>query len=235
MHDGDISDIEKIIGYVFSNKDLLVRAFTHSSVCVDTTRNYESLEFLGDSLLDFIVAKALLSLNPKADEGFLTQRRAELVSQEPLNNSIERLGLNKFLIVGKGEKLGHITKHTKVNSNLFEAVVGAIYLDSESVEAAEKFVLLALGDYIDGKNQKEIEHDYKTELNEYGSKHKIAVIYNHIGKSGPSHDPRFEVEVTLDGNVFGKGLGRTKRHAEQEAAMAALNAIYANALEKHQN
>ncbi|MDE6302494.1 MAG: ribonuclease III, partial [Clostridia bacterium] len=175
MNSKNITAIENIIGYEFKNKSLLVRAFTHSSASKVATENYESLEFLGDSILDFIVAKRLMIENPNAHEGALTQRRAEIVSQEPLEKAMDSLGLAKYLVVGKGEKLEQIIGHTKGASNLFEAIVGAIYMDSGNVDCVEQFILSALKPYFDGSAKHEDERDYKTELNEFATRHKLNV------------------------------------------------------------
>ena len=227
MNDSVIKDIEKKIGYTFKNKALLVRAFTHSSASKIATENYESLEFLGDSILDFIVAKRLMLENPNAHEGALTQRRADIVSQEPLENSIEKLDVAKYLIVGKGEKLKNIIEHTKVKSNLLEAIVGAIYLDSGSVESAEKFIFMALKSHFDGSVKHVEECDYKSELNEFVTRHKLNVEYNVVEKSGAPHDPTFVVDVLIDGVTAGRGKGKSKKAAEQGAAQIALNHINA--------
>lgn len=225
MKSNDIVTIEKKIGYTFKNKVILERAFTHSSASSDATKNYESLEFLGDSLLDFIVAKRLMIENPNAHEGALTSRRAEIVSQEPLENEIERLGLAKFITVGKGESAERITSHTKVKSNLFESIVGAIYMDSGKLEDAENFVLSKLREHFDGSVKHENSTDFKTALNEFALKHKIKVEYVLISSDGPPHDPTFKIEVRLDGLYSGVGVGKSKKAAEQAAAQMALKRI----------
>ncbi len=225
LKSNDIVTIEKKIGYSFKDKALLERAFTHSSASREATKNYESLEFLGDSLLDFIVAKRLMIENPDAHEGALTARRAEIVSQEPLEKEIEHLGLAKFLIVGKGESAEHITSRTKVKSNLFESIVGAIYLDSGRVEDAENFVLSKLRAHFDGSVKHNGSTDFKTELNEFASKHKIKVEYVLVEQGGASHDPTFKIEVRLDGVFAGMGVGKSKKAAEQAAAQVAMKHI----------
>lgn len=220
-----IKEIEKKIGYTFRDKSLVQRAFTHSSVTSDATKNYESLEFLGDSILGFAVAKRLLKENPDAHEGALTHRRAEIVSQTPLENAVAQLGIDKYLIVGKGETAQHITYNTKVRSNLFEAVVGAIYLDSGSLECAEKFVFEALKSHFDGSVKHENCADFKSELNEFASRHKLDVEYRTVEQAGQPHDPTFTVDVFIDGVAAGRGKGKSKKAAEQEAAERALKHI----------
>lgn len=225
MNDGVIKTIESRIGYTFKNKAFLARAFTHSSASKVATENYESLEFLGDSILDFIVAKRLMLENPNAHEGALTQRRAEIVSQEPLENAIEKLDIAKYLTVGKGEKLKNIIEHTKVKSNLLEAIVGAIYLDSGSVECAERFILMALKAHFDGSVKHAEERDYKSELNEFVTRNKLKVEYMVVEKNGAPHDPTFVVDVLIDDIGAGRGKGKSKKAAEQCAAQIALNHI----------
>ena len=217
--------IQDKIGYDFKNEALLVRAFTHSSASKVATENYESLEFLGDSIVDFIVAKRLMIENPNAHEGALTQRRAEIVSQEPLEKALVKLDIAKYLLVGKGEKVESITHHTKVVSNLFESIVGAIYLDSGSVDCAERFILSALKSHFDGSAKHDEERDYKSELNEFTTRHKLKVEYATVEVVGSPHDPTFVVDVLIDGLVAGRGKGKSKKLAQQMSAKIALEHI----------
>ncbi|MBD5092146.1 MAG: ribonuclease III [Clostridiales bacterium] len=220
-----IAEIENKIGYVFKDKRMLVRAFTHGSASKDALCNYQSLEFLGDSILGFVVAKRLMLENPNAREGVLTHRRAEMVSKESLEKAIEPLGVSKYLIVGKGEKVSQIINHTKVQSDLFESIVAAIYLDSKSVDEAEKFILAMLKHHFDGSVKHAEERDYKTELNEFATRHKLQVEYVEIERSGSPHDPTFVMDVKIDGVTSGRGKGKNKRSAQQAAAQVALKHI----------
>lgn len=225
MQANDIRTIEKKIGYEFTDKALLERAFTHSSADPAATKNYQSLEFLGDSILDFIVAKRLMEINPDAHEGALSKNRAAIVSKEPLANEIDRLGLAKFLIVGKGENAELISAQSKLKSDIFESIIGAIYLDSGKIECAEKFVLSKLADLFNGNFKHAVSTDYKTELNEFASRHELAVSYSLVSQSGPPHNPEFVVSVQINGLESGKGEGKTKKEAEQNAAKVALEHI----------
>ncbi len=225
MNSKCIAAIENTIGYVFRDKSILIRAFTHSSASKVATENYESLELLGDSILDFIVAKRLMIENPNAHEGALTQRRSEIVSQEPLERAMETLGLARYLVVGKGEKLESIIRHTKVASNLFEAIVGAIYMDSGSVDRAEEFICTALKPYFDGSVKHEEERDFKTELNEFATRHKLSVQYVTVETNGAPHEPTFVIDVLIDGVCAGRGKGKNKKSAQQQAAGVALEHI----------
>lgn len=225
MKQNDIRTIEKKIGYEFKDKELLERAFTHASASSLATKNYQSLEFLGDSILDFVVAKRLMEINPDAHEGTLTKNRAAIVSKEPLADEIDRLDLAKFLIVGKGESLESITAQAKVKSDIFESIIGAIYLDGKSIANCEKFVLAKLADYFSGNNKHVNTHDFKTELNEFASRHELAVEYALVSTSGKPHEPIFDMVVKINGLDAGKGEGKSKKEAEQNAAREALEHI----------
>ena len=225
MKESDVKSIEKIIGYTFKDKALLERAFTHGSKDKSATKNYQSLEFLGDSILDFVVAKRLMEINPDAHEGALTRLRAQIVSKEPLADEVKRLGLEKYLIVGKGENLRAISSQQKIMSDIFEAVIAAIYLDSKSIDRTEKFILAMLADLFNGKGRHVGIDDYKSKLNEFASKNDVKVTYEEIKRTGPAHDPTFLVEVKVNTFVAGVGEGKSKRDAEQLAAKQALEKI----------
>lgn len=225
MKENDVQTIEKKLGYVFKNKALLVRALTHGSANRTATKNYQSLEFLGDSILDFIVAKRLMEINPDAHEGALTKLRSAIVSKEPLAEEVARLDLAKYLIVGKGENLASISSQPKIMSDIFEALVAAIYLDSKSIDVAERFILSKLADSFNGNSKHVLIADYKTELNEFSSRNDVSVNYVLLEQSGPPHDPTFVVEVKVNGFSSGRGEGKSKREAEQIAAKHALERI----------
>lgn len=225
MKENDVQTIEKKLGYVFKNKALLVRALTHGSANRTATKNYQSLEFLGDSILDFVVAKRLMEINPDAHEGALTKLRSAIVSKEPLAEEVARLDLAKYLIVGKGENLASISSQPKIMSDIFEALVAAIYLDSKSIDVAEKFILSKLADLFNGNSKHVLIADYKTELNEFSSRNDVSVNYVLLEQSGPPHDPTFVVEVKVNGFSSGRGEGKSKREAEQIAAKHALERI----------
>lgn len=222
MNEKDIFTIEKKIGYVFKDKQLLERAFTHSSVDKNALKNYQTLEFLGDSILDFIVAKRLMEINPNAHEGALTKLRSQIVSKEPLADEIEYLDLAKYVIVGKGENAVYIQSQTKIMSDIFESLIGAIYLDSKDIAMAERFILMKLSNLFNGNIKHVNSGDYKTELNEFASKNDITVEYEVVDRVGPSHNPTFTCECKINGFHSGLGIGKSKREAEQNAAKQAL-------------
>lgn len=216
-------EIENIIGYTFKDKTILVRAFTHPSLRPEVTENYQTLEFLGDSILDFVVAEKLMADNPALNEGHLTKMRASVVSEQPLSDAIGRVRLTEFMQFGIGERRHKIYNNDSIKSDLFEAIVGAIYLDG-GLEPAKKFVLEMLADAVKYAKVEE-ELDAKSILNEYASKHGKEVEYKLVSQSGPVHKPTFIFEVHVDGVCLGNGRGNTKQSAQQWAAKEALQKL----------
>ena len=214
MKTNDIAIIENIIGYTFRDKSLLKTSFTHSSYTNEFyTENNERLEFLGDSVLNFVIAE-LLYFNAKDDEGTMTRSRASIVSREPLAAVIDKLGLLKFLKTGGGFSNPSLWS-TKFRSNLFEAILGAIYLDG-GIENAKRFVYNHLGRDI----AQNAPVDYKSRLFEFKqSKYKDLSLefVTADDKSGG-----FISKVYLGGELVGEGVGRKKKIAERVAAEAAL-------------
>lgn len=166
MEEKDIKKVERIIGYTFKDKVLLERALTHGSASKNALENYQSLDVFGGQYPCFIVAKRLMEINPNAHEGTLTRIRATIVSREPLAEEVKKLGLENFLIVGKGENVAYISSQAKIMSDLFESMIAAIYLDSKSIDVAEKFILSKLADLFNGKCKHFGEDDYKSKLND---------------------------------------------------------------------
>lgn len=216
-------EIENIIGYTFKDKTILVRAFTHPSLRPEVTENYQTLEFLGDSILDFVVAEKLMADNPALNEGHLTKMRASVVSEQPLSDAIGRVRLTEFMQFGIGERRHKIYNNDSIKSDLFEAIVGAIYLDG-GLEPAKNFVLEMLADAVKYAKVEE-ELDAKSILNEYASKHGKEVEYKLVSQSGPVHKPTFIFEVHVDGVCLGNGRGNTKQSAQQWAAKEALQKL----------
>ncbi len=225
IKENDLTTIQKKIGYKFKDVSLLERAFTHGSYSKNAQENYQSIEFLGDSILDFIVAKRLMQINPNAHEGTLTKLRAQIVSREPLAKEVEHLDLVKYLIVGKGENKDYIISQEKIKSDIFESIIGAIYLDSGKIECAEKFILSKLANLFNGNSKHLDGVDFKSRLNEYSSKNDVTVEYFLISQEGEPHCPTFTCEVKIDGKTLGKGVAKTKKDAEQMCAGEALKKL----------
>lgn len=219
-HNFDYKKIEKIIGYSFKNKELLKTAFTHSSFANENNcKSNERLEFLGDSVLGFIVTKKLYN-DYKLSEGELSKFRQKLVSEQPLAFIIEELGLADFLLKGKGESKNKFDSKA-IKADLFEALVGAMLLDS-SVEQVESFILSKLHSVFEKFSSSLDFEDSKTKLQEklVGSK----IIYN---TKKIDHKGYFEYscELKINGVVAGCGSGHNKKQAEMQAATEALSKI----------
>lgn len=219
----DFGDIENIIGYRFENKELLVTAFTHSSYANEHKRacDYERIEFLGDAALGYIVGKRLFSYFPSAKEGELTKRRASLVSAETLSEIIDEYGLIDYLRIGTGKNNKTILLSENVKCDLFEAIVGAIVLDSGSLISAEKFIWTKMEKYFGRPCV-----DYKSKTLEYCAKKKLKCTID--TRQTEENEKTFFCEVFVDGKKEGEGKGRNKHFAER----AACRIFYENVITK---
>ena len=227
-----IHDLESDLGYTFKNADLLVQALTHSSHANETSagvRDNEQLEFLGDSVLGFLVSDYLFRAYPHLSEGHLSRLKGFFVSSANLVKYAERVRLGSYLHLGRGEeKTGGRTKQALLVDAL-EAVLGAIYLDS-GVEEARRVMLRFLEPQMEdvGASDRQLR-DFKTELQEQlQSRHLGPAEYHVASEDGPDHQKLFTVEVMVDGEPVGSGAGLTKKAAEQAAARYALERIWSS-------
>lgn len=214
--------IEEKIGYTFRDGALLERAFTHASA--SARDNYQNLEFLGDSVLGFIVSRTLYSEYADTDEGSLTKMRAAVVSERPLAAAIDRLGVAEELITGESEKKNGVSDHSSVKCDLFESLTAAIYLDG-GLDEAEKFVLGALSEEIAAAADSAKRSDAKSRINEYAMKKGVSAEYREEKRTGAPHMPVFTFSLLLGGELAGEGSGTSKREAQQAAAREALGRI----------
>ena len=219
----NLSSLENNIGYVFENKSILKQALTHSSYANENRNSgpfNERLEFLGDAVLSLISADFLYRRFPSMPEGDLTKLRSGLVCTASLSEYARQISLGDFLLLGKGEDANGGREHNSNLENAFEAVIAAVYLDG-GIECARKFVLRFLDVSVETRHIN--FKDYKTKLQEIVQEsHEETLNYVVTNVSGPDHDKRYEIEVHLNSNVIGKGTGRSKKQAEQEAAKQAL-------------
>lgn len=207
----------------YKNLDLYELALTHASYRVNhaLSGNYEKLEFLGDASLDLIVGELCYKFRPELDQGGLTKLRSALVKKESLIQCAEELNLEKYLKVGPGMELNHEKIPARILEDVFEAFVGAMYLDL-GFNFTESFLSKIFLTKIIHYSIEDVS-DYKSRLQEeIQSMYRKTVIYQLVSSSGPAHDPIFEVEVLFDGMVLGKGKGKSKKEAEQNAAKDAL-------------
>ena len=221
-----LTELEKSIDYTFNDRELLERALTHSSYANEVKESggsNERLEFLGDSVLSLVVAEYIFKNYRELPEGDLTRMRAAVVCENALCGFSRSIGMGKYLKLGKGEHHNKGEERPSILADAFEAVLAAIYLDG-GYEAAKKHVLRFVVPLLKTMHQPgEVLHDYKTMLQEIIQKNpEEQIVYKVIGESGPDHDKKFTVEVRLNSNVIGTGVGHTKKAAEQEAARQAL-------------
>ena len=223
-----LKDLEEAIGYRFRNITLLQQAMAHSSYANerwhDSLMSNERLEFLGDSILGMLVADYLYRTFPNRPEGELTRMRADMVCERSLAVVAVQLDLGKHLLLGKGEEQGGGRYRESILADAVESVIAACYLDG-GMEAAkslvQKFVLVHVP--VNRPNNM----DYKTALQEKVQQKKNQTLsYVLVGESGPDHDKHFEVQLRLNDQVVGIGSGSSKKRAEQDAARAALEALY---------
>jgi len=216
--------LEKRIGYTFQNRKFLMTALTHSSYANEVKKGTvcnERQEFLGDAVLSIVVSDYIFRHYSHLPEGELTKIRASLVCEKSLAVFANSIGLGDHLILGRGEEMMGGRKRPSILADAFEALIAAIYLDAGTEEAA-KFVLPFVKPELDNHGSK-VYKDYKTTLQEIVQKNpEEQVTYHLVEETGPDHDKRFKVEVHLNSNVIGTGIGRSKKSAEQMAAKEAL-------------
>ncbi len=211
------------LGIEPKNISLYERAFSHSSYTNEhhTKNDYERLEFLGDAIVDFVVAEYLYE-NYTESEGEMTKVRSSYVCENALFEYSMAMGLNKYIKVGQGEKDKDDILKKAIISDIFESLTAAIYLDL-GFEVARRVVLNIIVPYIE-KNIK-FFNDYKSALQEAVQTEKKSVAYNLVKEEGPSHKKVFTVEVVIDGIKYGVGVAGSKKEAEQQAAKIALDKL----------
>ena len=222
-----LSKLEQAIGYTFRDRSLLENALRHSSYANENRKenlsSNERLEFLGDSVLGFVVAEYLYKTYPDHPEGDLTRMRAELVCEGSLASVAERLELGRHLKLGHGEENGGGRKRPSINADAVESILAAMYLDG-GLEPAKALIYRMI---LNGtEKQAPVNTDFKTMLQELVQKEKNQVLkYCLVAESGPDHDKEFRVVVLLNDRIIGEGTGRSKKRAEQAAAAQGLEKL----------
>ena len=228
MASTEIAELVSLLGHPFRDVQLLLQALMHSSriperAAEEPAESNEKLEFLGDAVLELVVSEELVREFPEWTEGQLSKSRARLVNATAISLSAQRLGLGKYLRLGRGEeKTGGRTKPALL-ADVYEALIAAIYLDG-GLEAARGFVRRSLVEGAIAVEAERVGHtDHKSALQEFlQSRGMVPGAYRVIAESGPDHQKTFRVEVRIAGQVTAMGCGRTKKEAEQSAAIAAL-------------
>lgn len=221
-----LKEFEDIINIQFNNIELLDCALTHSSYANQHNLSYnhhnERLEFLGDAVLSIVVSEYLYKKYRSKQEGKLTKIRAGVVCESSLAEIARKLLINKYIRIGKGEELSGGREKDSLIADACEAVIAAIYLD-RGIDAAGEFIVNNFAGKIELAGKGKNYSDYKTKLQEYVQKNMLLSIkYLVVGESGPDHNKVFETEVYLDKKCYGRGRGKSKKEAEQNAAREAL-------------
>ncbi len=219
-----LSDIEQRIAHTFANSQLLEHALTHKSYANENRLPFhnERMEFLGDSILSFVVSDHLMKTCPEASEGDLSKHRAVIVSEPSLASIARTIGLGNYLMLGKGEEQTGGRDKDSLLADCLEALIASVYLDAGN-EKAKAFVLRFFNHIIGKTCSSNSTLDFKTKLQER-CQERIRQLpeYRVVSESGPDHQKEFAVEILIKGTVYGRGAGKSKKEAEQRAAEEAL-------------
>ncbi len=221
--------LQEQMGVRFANPALLRQALVHRSLINEAdlapTDSNERLEFLGDAVLGLVTTELLYERHPDYDEGQLTRARASLVNLNAAARFAQALGLGAHLMLGRGAEMTGARKRASVLGRAFEALVGAIYLDA-GLEAARDFITPFVSEALGARGPAGPQKDYKTQLQERLHVERTATpVYVLVDASGPDHDRRFRMAVTVDDEHLAQGEGSSKQRAEQDAARAALRLL----------
>lgn len=226
--DPDLAHVEERLGYLFSNKQLLLSALVHRSYLnehknLEVSHN-ERLEFLGDSVLGLLIADYLYHRLPEAPEGTLSQLRSKLVDAAACAAYLRKLDLVDALLLGRGEQIQEGKNKLSICADAFEAIIGAMYLDGGLLVVKSFLVCHFEDDFSEAIGSP--LRNYKAELQDYSQKKfQAAPVYKIAQATGPDHAKSFHVVVYIDGKEAGEGIGASKKQAEQQAAFEALSRI----------
>lgn len=225
----NISLLEESIKYSFKKKSLIKEAITHKSFAYENPKEAplfnERLEFLGDAVLSLIISEYIFKKYPAFTESQLSKLRAYAVRESTLAEAAERLNLGSYLRLGKGEECTGGRNKPSILANVFEAVIGAVYIDG-GLKKAHNFVLRNLKSKIKDIIEKDFIFDYKSKLQEVAQA-QFGVLPRYVihSEEGPEHNKTFEVKVYIKNNLYGTGTGKSKKAAQQLAAEAGLKRL----------
>ena len=218
--------LQENIGYKFKDQELLKKALTHTSYAYEhNVESNEKLEFLGDSILEFISSIYLYKNYPKLKEGEMTKVRATVVCEKSLYKVAKKHNFSDFLYLGKSERLSGGENRPAILADSVEAIIAAIYLDG-GLEEARRFIEENLKEEIEIASKHVGQKDYKTVLQEKLQEHgEVKIVYTIINEKGPDHDKIFEAKVECNGKQLAVGTGKSKKQAEMQAAKKALESL----------
>ena len=219
----ELEKLEENIGYKFKDKELLKKALRHTSYAYEhKVQSNEKLEFLGDSILEFVTSKYLYETYTNLKEGEMTKVRASVVCEKSLYKVAKMHDFSDFLYLGKSETQTGGKNRPAILADSVEAIIAAMYLDG-GIDVAEKFIIENLKDSIDFETKHVGDKDYKTVLQEKLQEHgDVKIEYEIIKETGPDHDKTFTAEVMCNGKILATGEGKSKKMAEMQAAKLAL-------------
>ena len=222
----DYTELEKELGYTFKEKNLLIRALTHTSYAYEKkVESNEKLEFLGDSILEFLSSIYLYNNYQQLKEGEMTKVRAQVVCEASLYKIAKAHNFSDFLLLGKSEKSANKDVKPAILADSVEALIAAMYIDG-GLEPVNNFIVKNLKEEIEFASKNVGQKDYKTVLQEILQKHgDVHIEYKIIKESGPDHNKIFEAEVLYNGKMLAKGEGKSKKLAEMDAARIAIDKI----------
>ncbi len=228
MNEAQLRECAEVVGHDFVDWSLLESALTHSSFTAENPdeASNERLEYLGDAVLGLVLADEMYRRHPDFDEGLLTDLRKSVVNETTLGNAARRMGLGRFIRLGRGEEAAGGHDKTSILANAFEAVIGAVHLDA-GTEIARRLSLRLLRDEIAAAVPGLRTLDPKTQLQELTQDLDLGSSSYDVTDEGPDHEKTFFAEVAVAGRVRGRGTGRTKKAAEQEAAAHAIESLRA--------
>lgn len=224
----NFSKLEKLLGTILVNKNIYLEAFIHRSYLEENNQfasSNERLEYLGDSVLNLVIGEFLFNKFPDEEEGFLTKVRAKMVNRNALSSVAENIKIGDFIILSSNIPKT-ITQNSKsILADALEALIGALYLD-KGIETCRCFILKNIVEPILKEGEHLVDENYKSQLLELSQANKLTnPVYHIINEEGPHHDKTFTVEVMIADKVFGKGIGKSKKEAEQIAAKKALEKL----------
>lgn len=229
MYNVLLNNFQKKISYAFKKPEILQESLTHKSYVNENPDQYlkdnERLEFLGDSVLSLSISTFLIINFPNLSEGDLSRFKSIIVSEPALSRIAASLDIGQFLLLGRGEEHTGGRNKESLLANALEAIIAAIYLDG-GFYPADEFIKLNFTEELTVIVRDEISVDYKTDLQEYCQAKSLPLpVYRVLKESGPDHKKIFEIELIIDGAVYGTGSGKNKKEAEQKAAKEALNIL----------
>jgi ribonuclease-3 len=225
----ELEELERCLDYHFKDPALLQQAITHKSYLNEVRERFqkdnERFEFLGDAVLDLVISQDLLLNYPDTPEGELSKMKARIVSETALAKVARRLEIGRYLLLGRGEEITQGRTKPSLLANALEAILAAIYLDG-GLDSACHVIQKIFKSEFEELLKTEAFTDYKTELQELCQRdYEILPTYTVLTESGPDHQKTFEVQISIKGDVYGRGIGRSKKEAEQEAAREALEKL----------